>query len=164
MEYIVKQKYTLQEVADMLFRISYELIGSNETKFIDFVVLVKKMKQNYIGQLTIRYGLRDEVQGLFFEHWELEVTKLMKPIETGDIDSVIIESMEKELTSQMSTINDMYHLNLDMITDEEREFILENHKLSTNLFAKAFIQQMGVLNGDTPPLSLLECDDEIETL
>ena len=140
MDYTTSQTYTLEEVADMLFNVSYNLIATEDTKCIDFVILIKKNNDDYIGNLTIRYGLRDEQKDLYFEHWEQQVTEIVHSTQRQS-ESSITSELEKRLISNMNVILDMYYLNLDLISEEERDYILTNHIVSTNLFANAFMEK-----------------------
>ncbi|MBG9730780.1 hypothetical protein ABD87_14890 [Lysinibacillus sphaericus] len=140
MDYTTKQSCTLEEVADMLFSVSYNLLATQDTKCIDFVILIKKNNDDYIGNLTIRYGLRDEQKDLYFEHWEQQVTEIVNSTQ-GKNEGSIVSELEKRLISNMNVILDMYFLNLDLISEEEREYILTDHIVSTNLFANAFMKK-----------------------
>ena len=155
MEYS-KQTCTLEDVADNLFKISYNLIATTDTKCIDFMILIKKNNDNYIiGNLTIRYGLRDEQKDLCFEHWEQQVTEVVISTQKQNEGSIVSE-LEKRLISNMNVILDMYYLNLDLISDEEKEYILTNHIVSTNLFANAFMENSIGINSIAPFPTLIE--------
>ena len=135
MEYTVEAPFTYDEVADLLYKMSYRFMGTKETKVIAYTVLSEILPKQMTCSLVIQYGLRDDEQEQFFTEWEetiYEVSKTMNTIITEADEKIIMADMERIVTDYLDKINTRYYDNIALISDEERELLLDNHVVTSN--------------------------------
>lgn len=151
LDFEVKRSKTNVEFAELLFATSNILLVSDEQKYINFHISIQKFKRNYIGKLTIQYNLHNQSTDDFFNYWDKRVIKIVKstknvsqsPSQNKEVyEYEVRKSMEEYLSRQMKEIIDLYYTELELLSDEEKELLLENHVVNSNLMTYSYCRQL----------------------